>query len=413
MSISEFSASGSSTSGSSTSKPSASGLQGARRQFALASTYLNSAFMHPMPTGAADAIRHYLNARLLNEHADSVDMAASEQESMALFARLVHADLDELAWVPGTTAAENLVLSGLGLLEPGSHNKNRVVTDVFHFSGSLFMYNEFARQGLDLHIVKARDNRIELDDIDKALTQNTKLLAVSLVSHVAGFEHDLKALCAMAHAKGVLVYADIIQAVGAMPLNLQDSGVDFAACATYKWLMGDYGAGFLYVRRDRQHLLKRTQSGRQQSASITTHFLPYDTEVDDTETEVLLETQSKSGLAGKIGTGDLAYSAMAALTYSLNYLRDLGLDNIVQWRQPLLAQLREVLSRHGFSPMTPPESTSPIISFACENAAENLTKKLKAANINISLYRHHLRISPSFYNTDKDIDRLIQVLTKI
>ncbi|WP_439135361.1 aminotransferase class V-fold PLP-dependent enzyme [Pseudomaricurvus sp.] len=382
------------------------GLQDALHNFSLTSTYLNGAFMHPVPDGAAKAMQHHIETRQGKTHEDSEALTTTQQEATALFAQLISADIDELAWVSGTTAAESLIVAGLGLLDRQTLSQSRVVTDVFHFSGSLFMYNEFAKQGLDLHIVKAHNHRIDLEEIDRALTPGTQLLAVSLVSNVAGFEHDLTSLCALAHAKGVLVYADIIQAAGAMPLNLHETDVDFAACATYKWLMGDYGAGFLYVRRDRQHLLRRTQSGLHQAASIDTHHLPF-----DTPAQVLLETQSKTGIAGKMGSGNLAHSAIVALRYSLEYLHHLGLENIAQWRQPLLQQLRDTLPQYGFIPMTPPESTSPIISFACENAAEKLKDKLNAADINISLYRHYFRVSPSFYNTQTDIDRLILALT--
>ena len=65
-----------------------------------------------------------------------------------------------------------------------------------------------------------------------------------------GFQHDLKAVCDLAHAHGAYVYADIIQGVGASPLDVRATGLDFAASATYKWLMGDFGLGFLFVRED-------------------------------------------------------------------------------------------------------------------------------------------------------------------
>ena len=78
------------------------------------------------------------------------------------------------------------------------------------------------------------------DDYDN---MRTKLVAVSLVSMINGFQHDLKALCDIAHSRGALVYADIIQGAGAVPIDVHAWGVDFCACATYKWLMGDFGVG--------------------------------------------------------------------------------------------------------------------------------------------------------------------------
>lgn len=377
------------------------GLMGSRDDFALASTYLNGAYMHPVTLGAADAIKHYLNARLMNSAAAEVDMGGDRHKAITLFGELFHADADELTWVPSTTVAENLVVSGLGL-----HQQGHVVTDVYHFSGSLFMYNEFAKQGLQYSLVAARDNRIHIEDLERAITPATKLIALTLVSNVGGFQHDLKAVCDMAHSKGVLVFADIIQAAGNTPIDLHGSGVDFAACSTYKWLMGDFGIGLVYVRRDRQHLLQRSQIGFRQEGQVVTHYLPF-----DKPGTPLIETQATSGLAGIIGVGTLGNGAVSALAYSLGYLKKLGIDNIQAWRQPLLKRLHEALPPLGFASMTPVDSTSAIISFQCEHAADKIYPKLQAAGVEVTVYRHYFRISPSFYNTLDDVEQLIEALS--
>jgi selenocysteine lyase/cysteine desulfurase len=68
---------------------------------------------------------------------------------------------------------------------------------------------------------------------------------------VNGFQHDVKRVCEIAHAKDVMVYADIIQAAGNVPVDVKDWGVDATCCATYKWLMSS-GTAFLYVRKASQ-----------------------------------------------------------------------------------------------------------------------------------------------------------------
>jgi selenocysteine lyase/cysteine desulfurase len=104
---------------------------------------------------------------------------------------------------------------------------------------------ELKKRGLDLRVVAPReDGRIDMKDLERVVDRNTKLVEVSLVSMYNGFQHDLKAVCALAHAHGAYVYADIIQGVGAVPLDVRASGLDFAATSSYKWLMGDFGLGF-------------------------------------------------------------------------------------------------------------------------------------------------------------------------
>ena len=244
----------------------------AKAEFDIKGTYMNAAFTHPMSKGSFNEVRNFLNDRMVNRSM-SGDYDAHERTSVkANFAKLINALPEEIAWVPSTMVGENLVVSGLSL--PGT--SARIVTDAFHFNGSLHYYNQLAKQGMDVYVVRPRNNRIDLNDLDKAIKPGTRLLAISLVSATTGYQHDLKRICELAHARGAMVYADIIQAAGAVPIDVKDSGVDFCACATYKWLMGDFGVGFLYVRKDRLEQLKRTLIGYRQISKSTSHFLPFD-----------------------------------------------------------------------------------------------------------------------------------------
>jgi len=369
--------------------------------FDIKGTYINAAYIHPMSKGSHNAISSYLNERQINGHTPAYDIDENRKEAKNLFAKLINADVEEIAWVPSTMAGENCIVNGLSL--PGT--KARVVTDVYHFNGSLFLYNELAKQGLDLQVIRSRDNKINMDDIEKTITPGTKLVAISLVSAYNGFQHDLKQLCEIAHSKNAMVYADIIQAAGTVPIDVKESGVDFCACATYKWLMGDFGAGFLYVRKDRLDLLKRSQIGYRQEASFVSHVYPF-----DDPGSVLFETTSKTDTGGHFEVGTLGNEAIAALRHSLTYLLETGIQKIQDYRKPMIDLLQQKLPSLGFSPLTDAASTSPIVSFAFKDAAK-LKPKLDAAGINIQLYQNRVRISPSVYNDMEDITRLIKALS--
>lgn len=377
------------------------GLDNTRAHFSFPGSYLNGASMHPITRGAAKHLQRYLGTRLENPRGEPLDLAANRELALREFADLCNADTDELAWVPTTTAGENLVVSGLGL----PYTTQRVVSDELHFAGSLYMYNELAKQGLDFHLVRARNNRIELDDLEKAITKGTRLVALTLVSNVNGFQHDLKAVCDLAHARGALVYADIIQAAGSSPLDLHDSGVDFAACATYKWLMGDFGAAYLYARRESQQYLKPTQWGYR-SGSVSTHFFPW-----QTAGSALIESKPNPGLAGIVGAGTISHSARTALAWSIPYIQRLGVDRIEAWRQPLLARLQDRMPALGFEAMTPVESNSAVVAFSRKHAGKLLGPHLERAGVQASLYEHHVRVSPSFFNDADDIERFLEAVS--
>jgi selenocysteine lyase/cysteine desulfurase len=274
-----------------------------------------------------------------------------------------------------------------------------------HFEGSLYQYGEYAKAGLDVRIVRPREWRIELADLDRAIDSKTKLVAVSLVSMINGFQHDLKAVCDLAHSRGALVYVDAVQAVGAMPVDVRASGVDFLACSSYKWLMGDMGLGFLYVRDDRLEQIQRSQYGFRQLAQMQYHVFPYDPPGD-----AVMDWTQSGGAGGRFEVGTVSNTTAACVNYSLKYIQQLGVENIQAHRKPLLLRLQKEMPSLGFEPMTPTDSNSPIVAFAKKDAG-NLAAKLKRANVDIAVYPHRVRISPSVYNDEADIDRLLDALS--
>lgn len=371
----------------------------AKDAFSIKGTYMNAAYTHPMSKGSFNEISKFLNQRMMNRQEPEGYDGFERASVSAGFAKLINAAPDEIAWVPSTMVGENLLLAALSL--PGS--KERVVTDAFHFHGSLFMYSQLAKQGLNLVVVKQHDNKIDLNDLDKAIKPGTRLVAISLVAAATGFQHDLKKVCELAHARGALVYADIIQAAGAVPIDVKESNVDFCACATYKWLMGDFGIGFLYVRKDLLPTLKRSLIGFRQIKTFTEHITPFDPPGE-------MESVSLENMTGHFEVGTFANEGIAALRYSLQYLNSVGVPAIQQYRQPMIDKLLRTLPDEKFIPLTPPGSVSSIVSFAYRNALAVLKPKLDVADINISVYENMIRISPSFYNDMNDTDKLIEIL---
>jgi selenocysteine lyase/cysteine desulfurase len=369
-------------------------------------TYINGAYTHPMPLVAAAAMRKYADARsaFQTDDATSGTLAASVKTA---FASLINAKPSEIAFVPNTSSGENLVVNGLEIPEQARRGIN-VVTDALHFDGSILNLQLLQQgRGLDLRIVMPRDkgSRIDLRDMEKVIDKKTRLVEVSLVAMYNGFQHDLKAVCDVAHASGAYVYADIIQGAGASPIDVKATGVDFAACASFKWLMADFGLGFLYAKEELlDRVVHRSQRGYHSSRDIATHFLPYDPPAPTPFTWELGHDASAF-----FETGSNAWGPMNALGQSLPYIAQLGVANIEAWRQPLLARLREEMPRLGFEPVTPPGTRSALITFTFKDRAP-VVERLRKANVNARVGRNFIRLSPSVYNDMADIERLLAAL---
>jgi selenocysteine lyase/cysteine desulfurase len=361
---------------------------------------LNNARWHPIGQGATRAIQQYLDYKATGGGGDADYAGGLQNRAKEQFAKLIHARPNEISFVPSTTVGENLVAASLDLGRSGGN----VVTDALHFEGSLYQYGALAKQGLDVRIARPKEWRIDLGDLDKLIDSKTKLVALSLVSMVNGFEHDLKAVCDLAHSRGAMVYADAVQAVGAVPVDVRASGIDFLACSSYKWLMGDMGLGFLYVREDLLDRLPRSQYGFRQLSQMQYHVFPY-----DPPGEAVMDWSPSPSAAGHFEVGTVSNTTAACLNYSLDYILQLGVENIRAHRQPLLQRLQNELPRLGFQPMTPTGSTSPIVTFAKEDTRE-VAARIKRAHIDIAVYPHRIRISPSVYNDQADVDKLLEAL---
>ena len=369
-------------------------------RFPVNGVYLDAAYTHPISIATQNAYVEYLHRKVAE---DSRIGPGNNARDLAVgrFAKLIHADPEEIAVVPSTMEGENLVVAALGL------GKSRgVVTDALHYDGSLVLYGELAEQGMPLKVVAPRGGAIDLADVEAAISSETRLIAVSLISSTTGFQYDLKALSDLAHSKGVYVYADIIQAAGAVPVDVKASGVDFCSCGCYKWLMGDFGTAFLYVRPDRLAELKRVQVGWRQVRRQTSHVFPF-----DPPGAAIGEWTMGSDTAAMFEVSTPAWGSLACVADSLAYIESLGVEKIMQHRKPLIDHLRDELPKRGFAPLTPVGSTGPIIVFAYKGAAARYRKALHDANIQISTYENRIRISPSIYNSSGDIEKLLKVLS--
>ncbi|MAP95673.1 MAG: aminotransferase [Ponticaulis sp.] len=365
-------------------------------------TYLNCGSQFPVSVQARKAIDEYLDHKQDFGATDTYRL--NDNGPIEKFAKLVNADPEELSYVQSTTTGEMMVVRSLGLPEQGA----RVVCDTLHFFGSLPLYADLGKKGCDIGWVKAVDGRIRLEDLDKAITPGTKLVSLSLVSTINGFEQDLKAVCDLAHSRGALVYADIIHAAGCVPVDLHASGVDFAACASYKWLMGEFGMGFLYARKGVWDQLERTNWGYYGMSSFSPHIYPYDAPGD-----TIVDYGFQDSANGWFAVGTHSHTLVAHLNASLDYLLEIDVENIQAYTLPMIERLKEGMAEAGLSVLTPPESKTPLVTGVYENAYAKWNDAFKAAGINTTVSRHRMRPSVSLFNTMDDVEHFLEVLTSV
>ena len=356
-------------------------------------TYLNSAALHPVGSFTARAMQQLIDFRLHGPGEGRADFGAKDQQVLKeKYASLIGATADEIAYTSSTSDGENIVVLGLDLAK----KKGNVVIDELHFTTSLYMYKELEKQGVELRIVKHRNWAIDHHDMDKAIDRNTRLVSLALVSNVNGFMHDCKAVSDLAHARGALVFADIIQAVGAVPLDVNALGIDFASAGTYKWIMGERGFGFLYVKKALQGTaLPTTRYGHRQVTNFNRAELTW---------------EPLPG-AAMYETGGIAVVLAAGVSAGIDYVRGLGIDKIRSHARLLTDRLQAELPPLGYLPLTPRGTETPIVAFGLKDGAAT-SKTLQAGKIvgTVVGNENRLRLSVSVFNTHEDIDRAVAVL---
>ena len=238
--------------------------------------------------------------------------------------------------------------------------------------------------------------------VERLADPQVRVLAVSLVQFSNGFRADLDRLGAACRANVVYLVVDAIQALGALPFDVRAQPVDIVACGGQKWLLGPWGSGFCYVRRELIAELVPPMSGwlSYQGMDDFSNLLSYDDRlVEDARRFEIASpaTQDQLGLATSIGLLlELGVDAIAA------YLRTLG--------EPLLAWAE----RRGVRITSPtdPLHRSQIVCLAPPDARE-ANRRLRQAGIVVSVREGAIRLAPHCYNTIEEMEKVVEVLDEV
>jgi len=372
-------------------------------------TYFNSAAQHPLGNHTVRGIQKYIEFLHLGPGDGRRDFwEHGFREVKPMFAKLINVKPSEVALTPSTTIGENILLNGMDL------SGGNVVTNDLHYSASLANYLERKRLGLDVRIVKHRDWRIDVKDMERAVNRKTKLIAVSLVSSVNGHLENIKALSDLAHANGAYLFADIIQGCGAIPIDVKAMGIDMASCAMYKWLQGEHGFGFLYVRED---LIGGVVKPTQFSGNPDLNYDPWTKTPKPGAPDFI--NHAATGIGG-LEPGTPSVITYAAQYESFQYIEKLGVTNIRAHARRLTDRLQKELPPLGYTSVTPPGAESPIVTFLCKDA-EVVRRKIRSSKAKILLtgpnsaltvgrFGNHIRFSVSVFNNDQDINTILEVL---
>ncbi len=356
--------------------------------------YLNHASVAALPQPVVEAMTSYLTERGMKGGEALIDWDNDVERIRRLVARFIGAHRDEIVFTNSISHGLNIVAAGLDW-QPGDN----LICAETEFIANVYPWTNLRRRGVEIRFAPAHDNRILVKDVAALIDRHTRLVAISFVEFGTGYRNDLDALAQLCHKRRVHLCVDGIQGLGALQFSVAQTPVDLLAGHAAKWMLGPMGAAFLYVRRELLHKLEPVMIGWRAVVDRDDYF-HYDSPL-------------REG-GERFEPGSLNAVSLVGLEAAIELLLYVDLAEIEARILALTDDLIEGLQARGClitTPIAHRRERSGIVCFRCPGLdPKALADRLRAADVIISLRGDVIRVSPHFYNTRDDLERLLEIL---
>ena len=353
-------------------------------------TYLNTAAAPPLSILAAREGQRYYDE--MAEHGDVAwdGWLCQVEEIRERLASFINADARSVAFTYSTSHGMNLIAGILDhcgdVLCPADESPSCTLP--------------WLQQRYRVHFVRSRDRGVvDVDDIQRSITNETRVLGTSYVQFATGFRHDLVALGRLCRERNLVFVVDATQGMGVFPIDVVNSGIDFLVFSGYKWAQAGYGVGGLYVA---PRFLNPT------AFPVAGWWSARDPEAVVNDRLDLKET------AAALEVGCPHFAGIFALGAALTLFEEIGKSRIEERIHELTDYLHQRLQADRFNIASPLNrgQRSGITIVEMRNAPE-IVKRLAEKKIIVSARGKGLRVSVHIFNNFDDIDRLIAELREL
>ncbi|HEX6350613.1 MAG TPA: aminotransferase class V-fold PLP-dependent enzyme [Candidatus Dormibacteraeota bacterium] len=361
--------------------------------------FMNHAGVSPMSERARAAVESM--AGQLSTKPLTTPLAMEEADRLReSLGRLFNCAADHIALTRSTAHGISLLAAGLDW-QPGDN----VVGARGEYPANVYPWVALRPRGVEFRLADNAGGRVSPEAVLGRVDGRTRVVALSHVEFWNGYRVDLETIGEECRKRGVILAVDAIQSAGALRLDLSRLPVDYAAAGSYKWLLGPQGIGFAWCHPD---LLPRITPVLVGTSSVKDrmNYFSYPTDRVDFETT-----------ARRLEEGNASLLDMAAFSAAVELFLEVG-PEVVEKRVLELAQrLAEGLDRQGYEVVGPwpreENERSGIVSFRKPGAPpQEILRDLQAAHVVGRIHADFVRLSPHFYNTEDEVDRVIEVLAQ-
>jgi cysteine desulfurase / selenocysteine lyase len=356
--------------------------------------HMNHAGVSPMSRRSGAAIEQVVEASLNRPYRSGWSQEEAERVR-GLVAELITATTDGVALTRSTAHGVSLIAQGLDW-----KNGDNVVGARWEYPANVYPWMALAADGVEFRQARIDGGRIMPEAIFSMVDGRTRVVALSHVQFWNGFRIDLEAIGAECRRRGIVFAVDVMQSVGALRLDLSRMPIDFCAAGAGKWLLGPPGIGFCYFAPE---LLERVLPRVVGVMSVAANDQYFDPEL------------SFAPGARRFEESVVSLLDTAAFGAALELLLEVGPAVIEKRVLDLSARLAGGLAELGYDliepwPRTRSESSG-IVSFRKPGRShQEVLRDLSAAHVIARTHRDFVRLSPHFYNTEEEVDRVLDVL---
>ncbi|MDQ6470142.1 cysteine desulfurase [Flavobacterium sp. LHD-80] len=313
----------------------------------------------------------------------------------------------EVLFTSGTTHGINLVTNGFAsVLKPGDEV---IVSSLEHHSNIVPWQMLCEKTGATLKVIPMNENgELILEEFDKLLSEKTKVVTVNHISNALGIINPIKYIIDKAHAVGSAVLIDGAQAVPHLKPNVQELDCDFYAFSGHK-MCGPTGTGILYGKEEWLNKLPPYQGGGEMIKEVT------------------FEKTTYADLPHKFEAGTPNIAGGIVLGTAIDYLNNIGFDNIQEYEHELLEYAtKRLLEIEGLRIYGTGKNKASVVSFNIDGIHPydigSIIDKLGIAVrtghhcaqpiMNFFCIPGTIRASFSFYNTKEEIDQMVEAVKK-
>ena len=355
--------------------------------------FLDHAAVGPLSGRAAAAMRRFIDEAENHAYARG-GLWPESGRVRQLAAKLLHGYPEEVTFVKNTSEGIGFVANGL----QWSRGDNVVTTGV-EFPANIYPWLSLRGAGVRVKMVPEDKGRIPLERIIDLIDGRTRVVTVSSVQYASGFRTDLAALGKACQERGVLFCVDAIQSLGVIPIDVRAMRIDFLSADGHKWLLSPEGAGIFFCRHELLGLLQPSQVGWA-NVKDALDFGKYNLEYRDD--------------ARRFDSGSYNLAGIWGLGASIEWLLSFGVDQVWDRVRMLTDRLAAGVKAKGYRVVSSREASeaSGILAFVSDTHDHTrLVNHLRQEYRTVITTREgRLRVSPHFYNTEEEIDQLIEHL---